>query len=344
MKNKLFMGVLFAIALCLTNPVGAKTSTFSKDGILYELLENGTLKVLADSYYDDNGEYFGRYSGNIVIPDMIDEHMVMSIDRRAFDRCPNLLSVKLPMFLQEIGEAAFTRCAKLSSITIPANVTSIGEGAFSYGHFKEINVESGNTVYSSEDGVLYNYSKTKLIAFPTEKELDDFLYIKEGVEEIGDEAFYSNGFLKDVTIVLPTTTVSMKGMTTATPMQSRYGSIDCDCMERIPGSPPTPMEFAVQRIAVEKTPATDEPIMPQNNGKAIGALVCGIISVSISWLGFLFMFIFSWVLGILSVTFGSISLAKDKGVGRGKAITGIVTGALGIILSLLFTIIMANSL
>ena len=190
MKKNIFISVLFAFALCLPNPVGAKTSTFSKDGILYELLENGTLRVLPDVYYDSEGVERNRYSGNIVIPDMIDEHMVMAITDRAFARCQNLLSVKLPTYLQTIGSLAFSMCPKLTSISIPANVTSIGEDAFSYGHFKEINVESGNTVYSSEDGVLYNYSKTKLITFPTEKELDDFLYIKEGVEEIGDDAFY----------------------------------------------------------------------------------------------------------------------------------------------------------
>ena len=156
---------------------------------------------------------------------MIDEHMVMAIADRAFARCQNLLSVKLPTYLQTIGSIAFSMCPKLTSISIPANVTSIGEGAFSYGHFKEINVESGNTVYSSEDGVLYNYSKTKLITFPTEKELDDFLYIKEGVEEIGDDAFYSNGFLKDVSIVLPTTitAIGRQGLNSMGSTHGEYG-------------------------------------------------------------------------------------------------------------------------
>lgn len=52
----------------------------------------------------------------------------------------------------------------------PASVTSIGERAFSGKKLREISVDAGNAVYSSDNGVLYDKAVTNLIAYPNAKE------------------------------------------------------------------------------------------------------------------------------------------------------------------------------
>lgn len=89
-----------------------------------------------------------------------------------------------------IGNEAFSGCTGLESITIPESVTNIGEGAgyTEYEVFdkcsrlKEIIVDVGNVWYSSQDGILYNKEKTKLILCPAGKE--GTAAIAEGVTEI----------------------------------------------------------------------------------------------------------------------------------------------------------------
>lgn len=89
-----------------------------------------------------------------------------------------------------IGNEAFSGCTGLESITIPNSVTNIGEGTgyTEYEVFdecsglKEIIVEEGNAWYSSQDGILYNKEKTKLILCPAGKE--GSAVIAEGVTEI----------------------------------------------------------------------------------------------------------------------------------------------------------------
>ena len=43
--------------------------------------------------------------------------------------------------------------------------------------------------------------------------------------------------------------------------------MDWGCMDRMPGRPPTPMEFAVEEVMTEKASAIPEPIMAQMKGK-----------------------------------------------------------------------------
>jgi len=84
---------------------------------------------------------------------------------------------------------AFSDCTGLTGITIPDSVTSIGSNAFiGCTGLTAINVSSGNIVYSSQDGVLYNKDKTKLICYPAEKS-DVSFTILSNVISIEENAF-----------------------------------------------------------------------------------------------------------------------------------------------------------
>jgi len=99
-----------------------------------------------------------------------------------------------------IGDTAFSGCASLTGVTIGNSVTSIGDIAFfDCTSLSAIYVDSGNTAYSSTDGVLYNKSKTTLITYPAGKAGSTFT-IPNGVSSIGSSAFLFCTSLTGVTI------------------------------------------------------------------------------------------------------------------------------------------------
>jgi hypothetical protein len=97
-----------------------------------------------------------------------------------------------------IGDQAFYYCTSLTSVTIPNSVISIGSGIFEQcTNLTAINVDAGNTVYSSQDGVLYN--QTTLVAYPAKK-TDTTFTIPNGITRIEDSAFFRCTNLTSVTI------------------------------------------------------------------------------------------------------------------------------------------------
>ena len=79
-------------------------------------------------------------------------------------------------------------------------------------------------------------------------------------------------------------------------------------------------------------PYGTSPPAQQNNGMAIAALVCGILSLLAFWACFVGI-----LLGILAVVFGFLGRSKARemnGNGAGMALAGLITGGLGLLVSL----------
>lgn len=115
---------------------------------------------------------------------------ITSIGFFTFANCSGLKSILLPNSLVSIGNQAFWGCSGLTTITIPPNVTSIGVGAFSIcTALKEINVSDTNNTFSSQDGVLFNKSKSVLLVYPNSKA--SFYTVPASVTTINDYAFDS---------------------------------------------------------------------------------------------------------------------------------------------------------
>jgi len=126
--------------------------------------------------------------------------MLTSIGDSAFSGATSLTSITIPAGVTSIGDSAFKGAAALTSITIPASVTTIGNAALTWtSALTRIMVESGNTNYSSTDGVLFNKSFTTLIKYP-EKKAGTTYSIPVSVTSIGDSAFSSATSLTSITI------------------------------------------------------------------------------------------------------------------------------------------------
>ena len=126
----------------------------------------------------------------------------------------------IPETVKTIKDYAFYG-ADFSAISIPASVKEYEGTAFEdCGWLKEINVDSSNVVYSSDNGVFYNKDKSELIKIPQSMEAETYtiastvktireyagiycsdiqnLIMSKNVENIGYKAFYNCNSLKTV--------------------------------------------------------------------------------------------------------------------------------------------------
>lgn len=119
--------------------------------------------------------------------------------RKVLIKCPQKKAgcYTIPDSVCEISKYAFHN-SELKSITIPASVSSIEKQAI---HFckklEAVNVSENNKHYSSENGVLFNKRKTKMIKYPE---------AKKGVCELPNSTVsvdFHNGEFEFESIVIP---------------------------------------------------------------------------------------------------------------------------------------------
>ncbi|MCD8026952.1 MAG: leucine-rich repeat domain-containing protein, partial [Clostridiales bacterium] len=106
-------------------------------------------------------------------------------------------SYSIPDSVINIGSGAFDDCYNLTSIKISASVNYCSN-FYGLTNLTQIEVDSNNPSYSSEDGILFNKDKTVLIRYP-EGKTDASYSVPDSVTSIGDYAFY-NSSLTSITI------------------------------------------------------------------------------------------------------------------------------------------------
>ncbi|MDL2241920.1 Ig-like domain-containing protein, partial [Bacteroidales bacterium OttesenSCG-928-L03] len=114
----------------------------------------------------------------------------------------------IPSSVATIKSYAFENCIELISITIPSSVTNIEEGVFdNCSGLSSILVDAGNSLFSSQNGVLFNKSKTQLILHPIAKKGN--YTIPNSVTKISEKAFASCS-LSSITIPGSVTSIEIK--------------------------------------------------------------------------------------------------------------------------------------
>ena len=164
---------------------------------------------------------------------------VTSIGDRAFWGCTGLTSVTIGNSVTSIGGYAFCGCTGLTFVTIPNSVTSIGDLAF-YGctGLTSIDVTSDNPNYYSEDGVLFNKTKTELIQYPIGNVRTEYT-IPNNVTSIEAYAFYECTGLTSVTIPNSVTSIGDRAFWGCTGLTS----ITCEAT-----TPPTCGSYAFKEV------------------------------------------------------------------------------------------------
>lgn len=112
---------------------------------------------------------------------------ISSLPEQAFGGCVKLQEVILPQGITSIGNCVFGGCSDLESVSLPASVASIGRDAFDSPNLLSVNVDQGNAVYSSVEGILFSKDKKTLIFCPRGK--GGAYAIPSGVKVIGQSAF-----------------------------------------------------------------------------------------------------------------------------------------------------------
>ena len=173
------------------------------DNVTFILYDNGLLDISGNgevkSYNDSNDS--SPFKDNLSILSIVFEEGITKISTGIFSGCSNIESVTLPDTLISIYPTAFEDCVKLKSIHLPKGLETI------YGHFyeveslEEITVDENNNYFSDDNGVLYNKSKTTIIAYPVSKTLKSY-EILNGVRTI-DYGCFQNDCIES--IILPET-------------------------------------------------------------------------------------------------------------------------------------------
>ncbi len=137
----------------------------------------------ADEIYDydsvDEGIVITKYKGTgitVYIPSAIDGKTVIGIEDGAFSGCKSLSSVTIPSTVESIKGNPFTGCTSLV----------------------DINVNTGNTVFSSVDGVVFNNDKNRINFFPPGR--SGYYTIPDGVVSLSNVAFRDCKMLKGVKV------------------------------------------------------------------------------------------------------------------------------------------------
>lgn len=192
-------------------PESTASLTYEKEGNAYTVTGVGeeTIVIIPSEYeglpvtkiqgHHGTGAFAQKAITSVTIPDTITE-----IGQNTFYGCRELTEVKFgsESSLTTIGNNAFSACSSLKNITIPKGVISIGDATFNNcASLEGFIIESGNTVYCSENGHLIENATQTLIRGVNNTNIPD------GVKVIEKGAFRRTNGIVELNIPKTVTTI-----------------------------------------------------------------------------------------------------------------------------------------
>jgi len=175
------------------------------DAPWYSMRSNIRSVDITDNVKSIGANAFSNYNS---LTSVTISNSLTTIGQFAFYSCFNLTVINIPQGVETIGEAAFEETG-ISSIYIPKTVTSIGNWVFTPCYnLTSINVDPLNTAYTSENGILFNKDKTKIITYPMAK-ATAYYDIPNTVKIIGIASFANCQNLSGLNI--PNTVTTIEG-------------------------------------------------------------------------------------------------------------------------------------
>ena len=168
---------------------------YARDGVIYRADRKMLIVYPSGSkatHFDipaGTEEIFGRALRASCLQSITVPSSVRSIGKSAFSRCAQLSSVRLAEGLETLEMWAFQDCRALTSITLPASLRTVHPRAFLLcKNLREICVAPGNQYLRVQDGLLID-NQNRLLCCPPAR-LQTLVTVPEGIQTIGDAAFY----------------------------------------------------------------------------------------------------------------------------------------------------------
>lgn len=163
---KKIISILICFALLISILCFNSIATNKIDNFTYEINEKDNTVIITE--YDGDDE-------TVNIPSSIDGNTVSAIKEFAFSNCRSIKKIFIPDSIMSIGYCAFGGCTSLNEIVIDEN----------------------NTEYVTDNNVIYNKNKTKLVCYPSGLENTKFI-IPDFVTSLEMYAFSGSKYLKEV--------------------------------------------------------------------------------------------------------------------------------------------------
>lgn len=164
------------------------------DGLTLSIEEAQAMGFTFEPYEDGlsiSGFENKKFKKEINVPEQIGDFKVIKIGNNAFSDQSNLTKITLPSTIRMLAGSVFSGCTGLTELYLPSSITSIG------GHILQ-NAGNSNSVLTIACNIP-NSSSSSLGKYTPFYEMKfGSVVFEDGVESIGDTAFYNNKSLSSV--------------------------------------------------------------------------------------------------------------------------------------------------
>ncbi len=207
MKSKILIVTLALFCIVSVGIFSSCSDQQASEGLHYEPHFIWEYNIFGEYVNTGEIDYYtvslgGCSDSDIIIPDTHAGEPVKYLDSNSFKNNEKVTSFTYNKYIEEIN-GELNNCKNLTRVTLGKSIENINTTAFiGCDRLTNIEVNSGNKSFTSEDGILYSKDKSMIARFPQGKNAVH-IDIPESINMIGDGAFIYCKTLEEV--ILPST-------------------------------------------------------------------------------------------------------------------------------------------